>query len=293
MDVALVSFVSLCLVGIVDTRLPSRRTESDVDFDSTGSEPSVAYNYLLAQTSGDCTATGTSFDVNIHFTGFDTSNTSTEFCLPLDTLTMTLANLLSTQKACVTDPILRRLEASSEPEGRRLQSLVVTGTEAEFNSHVVTDACPDIDSCIGSVALGAFGSDSTSSAPNAFEIYLRSLNNMYATVTTSVDIITTTTTTTTSLATTTEDGGGLPWWAWFFLLLGVCCLICCVGILVPKVLLTEDRRPLTNSPRMATATIPMATATIPMATATIPMATATITTAPMGARGASPRGRMF
>merc|ERR1712107_385294 len=126
-----------------------------------------------------------------------------EFCSPLDTLTMTLANLLSTQKACVTDPILRRLEASSEPAGRRLQSLVVTDTEAEFNSHVVTDECPDIDSCIGSVALGAFGSDSASSVPNAFEIYLRSLNNMYDTVTSSIDIITTTTTTTTSLATTT------------------------------------------------------------------------------------------
>jgi len=257
------------------------------------SDANVAYNYLVSQVEGSCTATNDPVNVQLSFSGWDESNSSAESCTPQETVKMVTAHLLSTQASCI----------SSISEGRRLQTWTTSGTDTDFFAAVKTDEYSTQTAIVTALSLGGFGDGSSTSSANSYEIYLRSINNMFKTAVVSIEHLTTTTTTTTS-TTTSTDGGGWPWWAWFLLMLLICCLICVPLIFLlgfgktkkrstaaEKRYVTQAPMPLTvpvqTRPPMATMTVPMATATVPMATATVPMATATV---PMMAPGTLPPG---
>jgi hypothetical protein len=242
------------------------------------SDVNVAYSYLVSQTEGSCTATNDPVYLQISFSGWDESNSSAESCTPQETVKMVTAHLLSTQESCI----------SSISEGRRLQTWTTSGTDTDFFAAVKTDEYSSDTAIITALSLAAFGDGSSTSSANAYEIYLRSINNMFKTAVVSIEEVTTTTTTTT----TSTDGGGWPWWAWFLLMLLICCLLCiplifllCFGK-TKKTTTSAEKRYVMPAPvrvqtrvPMATMQVPMATMTVPIATATVPIATATVPTA--------------
>jgi len=245
-----------------------------------------AYNSLVAATSGSCDD-GNTVDVPfvLHLKDYGTTSDS-EFNTCEDTLTMSVAEILSSKTACVNTAV-RRLLVVPYFTGHDIRRLSTTWATFTGTVLVSPDTCADIDSCISLLSA---------SASTVIPTNLCSVNGLCGVSVASVDEYSTTTTTTSTV--TTEDGGGAPWWAWFFLLLMACaCLMCCAMVVISSVRGShgsyeygpEDYPLMNRGGPMYPGAMPMTTPMNSLPVSTVPMGVG-----PMMGGGFSPNtARMF